>query len=778
MTGLHKHRPAIVLFFGALVVLFFLPVLSGLRTFPAGDFSTLYLPYNLFFRNELAALHLPVWNPYAYSGHPFLADPQAAVFYPLNDLFTLISLPWTGLAERLYWLQLEAILHIFLAGVFTWLFVRKLTKNEMAGIMAGTIFAFSGYLTGYPALQLTILRTAVWLPLLLWLLLRAMDDEQGWRWWLFFALTYAAAYLAGHPQTFIYLSYVTLSWGLFLAMGSIRRSSHRWGTTGHLALRGGAAGLLFLGLIAAQLLPGIEFARLSVRASVDYDFLSGGATTTDFWQFLLPSVWSPFSPFYVSVIGMGLAGLGIFGAVVTLWGRHDVEQDDRRLAATGIFFALVGIIALLVSLGRNGPLYPIFYHLAPGWKLFRDQERAAYVVTFSLSVLAGMGVAWLRRLPATQRTRYAQLALGILLAGVVAFFLVWKIPLRLALADRWFATTVLLTLTGILILAQVVQRYPERVWVLVALSLISLFYANWDTLQTPVPLTEAASLPPAITGMQTASEDCDNPAAPCAHAWQGMPGRSFNETHIESGFGPVVALEDVWGTSPLRLQRYDALFENFPLDRMWQLTGVEHVLTWRNELFEPAVLLDSYDTPDGTVYLYRLTDPNPRAWFPQEINVMTDDEALQAMADYQLDPATQAVLAPEDAASISELPTSPPRAGIRIQRLSANRLQLDIPPGPGGLLILSENWMPGWQATLVQDARGPISDQTLFTTRADVTLLGIMIPAGGGVIEVAYRPDSVRLGLGISLTTLLTLMIVGIISLTNPLLSRSKVRKP
>jgi len=152
MTSFKKNRTAILIFFGSLVILFFLPVLLGIRTFPTGDFSNLYLPYNLFFRNELAALHLPIWNPYAYSGHPFLADPQAVVFYPVNDLLTLISLPWTTLAARFYWLQLEAILHIFLAGVFTWLFVRELTKNQMAGIMAGTIFMFSGFLNRFNGL--------------------------------------------------------------------------------------------------------------------------------------------------------------------------------------------------------------------------------------------------------------------------------------------------------------------------------------------------------------------------------------------------------------------------------------------------------------------------------------------------------------------------------------------------------------------------------------------------------------------------------------------------
>ena len=37
--------------------------------------------------------------------------------------------------------------------------------------------------------------------------------------------------------------------------------------------------------------------------------------------------------------------------------------------------------------------------------------------------------------------------------------------------------------------------------------------------------------------------------------------------------------------------RYAALFDNFPLDRMWRLLGVETVLTWRQGIFVPSDLL-------------------------------------------------------------------------------------------------------------------------------------------------------------------------------------------
>ena len=187
-----NRRPdlPVAAFFVLLATLFYLPHLFGLRTFPDGDFTHHFLPFSLFQQRELLAGRLPLWNPYTYSGHPFLADVQAAVFYPIGNLFILLSLPFgpqwgMGASEagvRLYFLQVEAALHVALAGFFVYLLVRELTGDRLASFLAGCTFAFSGYLTGYPPLQLAVLRTAIWLPLLLWLLLRAFTQPTRWRW--------------------------------------------------------------------------------------------------------------------------------------------------------------------------------------------------------------------------------------------------------------------------------------------------------------------------------------------------------------------------------------------------------------------------------------------------------------------------------------------------------------------------------------------------------------------------------------------------------------------
>ncbi len=206
--------------FFALTAVFYAPILLGLRSFPPGDFTDHFLPFSLFQRAELLAGRLPLWNPYTFSGQPFLADVQAAVFYPLSNLLLLLTLPWGDVAARLYWLQVEAAIHVALAGCFMYLLAKELARKRLAAVLAGCVLAFSGYLTGYPPLQLAVLRTAIWLPLILWLLRRAFAQPEGWRWWLTASAAYAVSFLAGHPQTFLFVSYAVGGWIAFLFLAT------------------------------------------------------------------------------------------------------------------------------------------------------------------------------------------------------------------------------------------------------------------------------------------------------------------------------------------------------------------------------------------------------------------------------------------------------------------------------------------------------------------------------------------------------------------------------
>src|SRR5919199_1282960 len=92
-------------------------------SFPTGDFAEQFYAFARFAYDELAQGQLPLWNPYTYAGHPFIADVQSAVFYPPSLMTMLVSRVFGGFS--LYALEWQAVLHFSLAGVFTFWFARR-----------------------------------------------------------------------------------------------------------------------------------------------------------------------------------------------------------------------------------------------------------------------------------------------------------------------------------------------------------------------------------------------------------------------------------------------------------------------------------------------------------------------------------------------------------------------------------------------------------------------------------------------------------------------------
>lgn len=218
----------LALSYGIFVTLFFAPYLLGLAIFSEGDFTEHFLPFSIFQQNALLSGLLPLWNPYVNAGHPFLADAQSAVFYPVSNILLLLTGFERSVTGRLYWLQVEAALHLFLACNFTYLLVRRLTGQRMAGFGAGLVFGFSGFLTGYPPLQLGILRTSIWLPLILWLLLPSKTGRFTWTRWLVAAAVHAIAFFAGHPLHIHYFAaFVLLAQNLYILLTVVLRARDR-----------------------------------------------------------------------------------------------------------------------------------------------------------------------------------------------------------------------------------------------------------------------------------------------------------------------------------------------------------------------------------------------------------------------------------------------------------------------------------------------------------------------------------------------------------------------
>jgi hypothetical protein len=709
------------------------PVAADRWAFEPGDFAQQFYAFSSYEATRWQAGQLPLWNPYNRSGQPFLADIQAAVFYPLSLLTMLVTRLLLGRTGFPYFaLELEALAHYPLAAIFTYLLARRLTGSRVGALTAAIAFAFGGYLTSYPPLQLAILETHAWLPLLLLCLDLAgerLERGEGWaalRWTILAGLTFGIALLAGHPQAGLLLGYAGLGYGLFRfwprpAGWEWRRWSRPLGLLA-------AWGLIGAGLAAVQLVPSVEYTVSSVRSSVSFDEAGVGFQPYELIQLIFPVIGGRFSALYVGLLPLGLAIVAVIGL------RRDpgVPASARRMIG---FLSAAVLVALLISFGKNLGLYQLVYLFVPGWRLFRSQERVVVWLALAVALLAGYAAAWLSGRWTASRSAQSPLerwltwgyGLGAVLALTLAaaFF----VKFQAGSSAAWGFTSASVFLTVLLGLAVLALRSRNPVWLIAYLAL-DLFTINQAHHAVPASQVNLAPFR-SLLAVPLADQDAF---------------RVKNDDCLPIGFGLLDRLEDIGGPSPLSLRRYEEWLSQLPAERAWRLLNVKYVISWQQSLELPVERIAQEPGPDKKpVYLYRVLDPLPRAWLTGQAVVEPNfQKTLDLLAGPDFDPARQVVVASLPAGFA---PAADCRGTVHWRRRDPEHLALDVTVTAACLLVLSEVDYPGWQAQ-IGGAPAPI-------LRGDGILRVVALPAGAHEVTLDFRPVSVRIGEAVSTFTLL-----------------------
>lgn len=680
-------------------------------SYPTGDFSGQFVAFGAYQARRLLSGEIPLWNPYNYAGHPFLADTQAAVFYPPRLMTIFISQLFGGWSYGA--LQIEAIGHVWLGSIGMYLYVRRLTDSSLAGLVSAITLSFGGYQTGYPPLQLAVLEAGIWLP---FSLLGIYNASQHSRWqfgWLALSsLSLGLSLLAGHPQTTLFLSYLMLAYIIYRAYSQKLRL---WQTV--LALL--AVFGLGYGLAAVQIIPGLEFMRLTIRAEYGYDALSGGFPFVDLINLIIPNIVTEYSPLYSGIAGLVLSVTAVCRRKKSAW-----------------FWGGIGLLALGISFGSRTILHSGAFLFAPGFSWFRGQERLAYVIAYSVAILTGLGTSSLLERPPSLPQRKT---LGTL-TGIA-----WFLAIQMFIISRFIGTddaqtltngvvlmAFLMTLTWLAIAALLPGRYnawwPAAITTLIVFDLFSL---TWKTNWEPIPASERHLYSTLL--VDRLQQDTD------LYRVEGKLG-------LRDNHGTLLGIQDIYGISPLRLSALDAYWNHLPNYRLYQLLAVKYVLTDWMELEKPSTILVSDDFGYYTnVNLHELTDPYPRAWMVHNFLVAEDDDqALAWLADPNFDPRSTVIL--DEQPPEFHLPTETSTANIDVLEYKPESIVLSVNTDGNGYLVVSEWYYPGWRTTI-----DGINTQTL---RANAGLRAIPVPAGGHTIKMTYQPLSYWLGAGTSLLSL------------------------
>jgi hypothetical protein len=351
----------------------------------------------------------------AWIAHALQTDParlyDANIFFP--DRGTLANsdavILQGALASPLLWAGASPIgvynvlllLGFVTSGLAMLVLARHLIGDDVAALVAGVVFMMIPYRVEH--FEHLELQWTCFIPLTFWAVHRAFEGP-----------SFRHGVLAGVLVWFQLLA--CIYYGVFLGLIAGALSLLLLATTATKGDRGLTAmtGLLSGGLVAAglglvSLLPYVNnVARLGVRETAEIGIHSAVAKSyvsapveNWLWGWTSPMVTGDELHLFPGVIGTALALVGLACA-------------PRR---TALVYGVIMALAVELSFGLNGTLYPWLYRYLFPLQGLRATARASILAFCALALLAGFGVRALRdRWPRWRRTP----ALGLVILGALS----------------------------------------------------------------------------------------------------------------------------------------------------------------------------------------------------------------------------------------------------------------------------------------------------------------------------------------------------------------------
>jgi Bacterial membrane protein YfhO len=722
--ALIRHSLAL-LGLAALIIILYWPLFAARpgdqRSLSPGDLTSLFYPAAVYDVQQLRQGSLALWHPDVLGGHPYLAQLQTQVLYPLRWVTALLAivisdgnLSYTGFAA-------EVIAHLVIAGWGGYLFFRRLSRSWAAGLFGGIAWGLSGYLTGYPIQHTPILYSAAWLPWLLWALDHVLSSPRL-RWVFLAAICWAMPLLAGMPQNVFYIALVVVPFGVW-RIG--QAPSHaRSSITKRVML----SLLLGAGLMAAQLLPALEILAYAERADWAFAQKATGFEVQDLIGLIYPRL-TTWSPLYVGMptLLLALAAVRSAGREARLW----------------LGIALFGVA---LSLAAQTALFPWLYRAVPAFALFRNQERAALLVSWSLITLAVLGWPYVR-------SAFNEIRIGTILVIwwlIIITIAVWsslqpanqQTQLHEQLSKAMWAP--LIGLSAWATLHKITKGQGSK-WtgsVLVALVVLDIGSITWQTAYT----NHFVAQPP----KKIATPIFTNELLPVEYRQSRIDTRGLlnKDQFVLSG------IEDLHGQLPIELANFKRFRAEVPGERLWALMGVG---CYARDQAEPALPFEASQIAEFTsseekqVGVYCLAQPFSRYRVLYEAKQFDDTTALVALHDDSFDPLRTAILDQPITLAARTINT-PPQITIIAQQ--AQHTALQVTTAGEGILVIGDVFYPGWVAR-VDGARTPI-------IKAYSALRAVQIPAGTHETTLDFEPLSFLIGSILSVITLLAMLGLGL----------------
>ncbi len=719
--------PVVIGILAVIVLIFYYPLLFGGK-FLWEDFVEQEFPFRTLATSSLASGHIPGWNPYVFCGMPFTADIQIAFWYPMNMLQSLFVSDGHLSPVVIQWF---IILHYLIASIGMYLCVKELFKtDDWSALLAAIAYAFGGFMTAQPMHQMIVYQLAIF-PWVVFFFIKGCDS---WKHSLTAGLLLGIMYLAGHPQTSLFL---TMLLGLLAVYELVYRLRHKemGALTALTVARMAIPAIIAVGLFCIQLLPSQELAALSKRDVMTFEKSSEGSLTfghlltlvlprlfgvTDAMHEAKVAYWN--GPFYLSwetMCYIGIMPLIIaIGAAIGNWKKKYVP-----------FFAGMAVLAILFSLGNNFFVYKIFFSL-PLFDKLRAPGRMMMVFTFVMTALAGSGLSSLLKgeaSPLMKKAVYGAVG-AVVLCWVLALggmltpkMFLPNAPAEAAQSIGWSASLAALpvivgAIIGILAAMNKLKGVALALGA-IAITLIELFVYS--------------------SGLNTSSTD---------------PREVFNQQPqlielLKKEQAKELSRARIRGARSLLLERNQGAYDHIQL-----LEGYNPLVLQRNapQCTNPEITADllniKYSVIEGAqqVGFGARIAPLPRVMMYYKTLVKPDAEAVEFLkSDASFDYRSTILLEEQPSTQIS---AADPTAKAEVTRYETDEVEAKVTTNENGMLFFSEIYYPSWHVY--------IDGKETKLYRAFTALRAVEVPKGTHTVILKYESSAFHSG---SLITLITL---------------------
>ena len=707
------------------------------------DVVTQIMPWRHLTIESWKNLTIPLWNPYSFSGTPHLANYQSAAFSITNLFFFIFNFnnAW-GLA---------VLIQPLLAGIFMFIFARSLKISVTGSLVASISFMFSGFIAtwmSWPTLSLAI----SFLPLALFSIEKYFELKKP----LFLLILFISiplSFFSGHFQTSLYLLIFTV---LFLFFKLIETKNVNAFMHSFI--------FVILGILSSsiQLIPSIELYQNASRS-----LLFQKINAIPFYH--LATIISP--DFYGNpVTRNNLLGhyieWNMFTGVTTFFlSIYAISLKSKKT----IFFMLMALLSLALSL--DTPIVDAFINLKIPVLSTSSLSRILCLFSFSISILAAYGIDKIKN--DLELKNYKILTFWIIsilvLISILWIYVLGKFinPDFTLIAKRNLILPSVLSFGLIFSVLIGIKKELLKVAFIIVILFVIFDMLRFATKWQPFESKELAYIEAPIIKELKKLDKNYRIFTPF-----GEEGSVYFNLQSTEGYDPLYIKrygEFSKSLSEGKLIDADRLGAYLPREgkyfpKIIDSLGIKYILQKKSDIGKSwAFNFNSYPKnkfkliySDNDFQIFKNLEALPKAYLVGEYVIETDSQRiLDKMFDENFDFKKSVVLEKDPKIKMGE-------GSLRkaeIIEYSPSKILLNVNLSDNSILVISDNYYPGWIAK--------VNGNETEIIRANYTFRAVPIPAGKNNVEIIYKPLSFKMGTVISIVSITTAILILVIKWYN-----------